>query len=190
MSQWGTRTMNASSEKVGPEHLQRQCMPCTACCGGWLYAEVNEHTVKPGHPCPHSVNQGCGIYAQRPNNPCRTFVCSWRVAGSPLPDWMRPDLSGVIVLLSLPWEGELVISAIPAGPEIPQKTLEWLQAYARQHQRPLIYYTRVIENGEYRGLKRFGYGPAAFRQKVADLGMGSEPGVSAMSDELHSSGPA
>lgn len=101
---------------------------------------------------------------------------------------MRPDLSGAIVLLSLPWQGELVISAIPSGAEIPQKTLDWLQDYSRKHQRPLIFYSRVIENGEYKGLKKFGFGPAAFRQKVADLGVGSEPGVSAMSGDTQSTG--
>lgn len=173
-----------------PEKLERQCLPCTTCCEGWLYAEVNEHILKAGHACPHSMKRGCGIYADRPNDPCRTYLCSWRVAGSPLPDWMRPDLSGAIVLLSRPWEGQLVISAIPAGPEIPQKTLDWLQAYAREHRRPLIFYTRVIENGEYKGLKRVGYGPPEFRQKVAELGIGSELDVSAMSEETPTSGPA
>jgi len=175
---------------ASPEQLQRQCLPCTTCCKGWLYAEVNEHILKPGHPCPHSLKQGCGIYESRPKNPCRTYLCSWVVAGSPLPDWMRPDQSGAIVLLSLPWEGELVISAIPVGAEIPPKTLDWLQAYARKHQRPLIFYTRMVENGEYKGLKRIGYGSAEFRQKVADLGMGSDPGASAMGVKTHSSDPA
>ncbi len=182
--------MNADPENASLEHVQRQCMPCTACCEGWLSAEVNEYILKPGHACPHSLNRGCGIYADRPNEPCRTFVCSWRVAASPLPQWMRPDQCGAIVLLSLPWQGELVISAVPVGKEIPQKTLEWLQAYARKHQRPLIFYSRVIENGEYKKLKQTGYGPAAFRQKVADLSTGSEPGLSAMSDETPTSAPA
>ncbi len=103
---------------------------------------------------------------------------------------MRPDQSGAIVLLSLPWEGELVISAVPVGPEIPQKTLDWLQAYARKHQRPMIYYSRMLESGMYTGLKQLGYGPAAFRQKVAELGLTSNPEVSAMSDKTQPSSPA
>ena len=149
---------------------QRQCLPCTACCGGWLYAEIDGIVVKPGHACPHNSEKGCRIYAARPAVPCRSFVCSWRVEESPLPDWMRPDECGAIVLLSQPWEGELVIYAVPVGKEIPPHTLEWLQAYARTHQRPMIHYERIVENGEYRGLKRFGYGPPAFREKVAQLG--------------------
>lgn len=167
--------------QAGPE--QRQCMPCTACCAGWLYAEVNEFIVKPGHACPHSKNQGCGIYPQRPEVPCRTFVCAWRVEQSSLPDWMRPDECGAIVLLSLPWEGELVISAVPVGAEIPPHTLSWLQAYARTHQRPLIYYQRVEENGEFNGVKRLGYGPPQFREKVARLGLQTEHADLAMSSK-------
>jgi hypothetical protein len=150
---------------------QRQCLPCTACCGGWLYAEVNEFILRPGHACPHSTSQGCGIYTERPEVPCRTYVCAWVAEHSPLPDWMRPDQSGAMVLLSLPWEGELVISAIPVGVEIPAHTLDWLLTYARTHRRPMIYYQRLVENGEFKGLKRLGYGPPAFREKIARLGL-------------------
>lgn len=78
------------------------------------------------------------------------------------------------MLLSLPWQGELVISAVPVGAEIPAKTFEWLQAYAREHHRPMIYYQRSVVNGEFKGLKKLGYGSAAFRQKVAELGSKTE----------------
>jgi len=154
--------------------LQRNCQPCTACCEGWLSAQINEFKVSAGNPCPHSKNQGCGIYAERPKVPCRTFICSWRIEQSSLPDWMRPDQCGAIVLLSFPWEGELVISAVPVGAEIPAKTLDWLQSYARKHNRPMIYYQRPVSNGEFKGLKKLGYGSAAFRQKVAQLGSKTE----------------
>ncbi len=166
---------------------QRQCMPCTACCEGWLYAEVEEFVLTPGHPCPHSSKQGCGIYPERPEVPCRTFVCSWRVDHSTLPDWMRPDECGAIVLLSLPWQGELVISAVPVGENIPAHTLDWLMAYARKHQRPMIYYQRVVENGEFAGVRRLGYGPPAFREKVARLGLQSAHADAAMDSRAEAS---
>jgi hypothetical protein len=102
------------------------------------------------------------------------------VANSTLPDWMRPDQCGAIVLLSLPWQGELVISAVPVGAEIPTKTLDWLQAYAREHNRPMIFYQRCVENGEFKELKQIGYGPAAFRQKVAELATQSKHQTAAM----------
>jgi hypothetical protein len=83
---------------------------------------------------------------------------------------MRPDKSGVIVLLLLSWHGEKVISAIPAGRVIPDRALEWLKAYAVKHKRPMLIYERSVdEEGRYVGLRRFGFGPPAFREKVARL---------------------
>jgi hypothetical protein len=118
------------------------------------------------------------------------YVCSWRVENSTLPDWMRPDLSGAIVLLSFPWEGELVISAVPVGEHIPARTLEWLQAYAREHNRPMIFYQRVMENGQFTKLKQTGYGPPAFRQKVSELGEKSGLELTPMSNAAGPSEPA
>lgn len=145
----------------------RQCLPCTACCRGWVSGDVLDHHLSAGHPCPHSTPAGCGIYERRPEEPCRTFVCSWLVDGSPLPDWMRPDRCGAIVLLSLHWEGDYVISAIPVGKAIPERTLDWLKDYARRHRRPLVFYERIENDGVFTGLRRFGMGPPEFRRKVA-----------------------
>ncbi len=147
----------------------RDCLPCNACCQGWVSARVLGHHMRPGHPCPHSTPGGCAVYAQRPESPCRTFVCSWLVKGSPLPEWMRPDRSGAIVLLSLKWEDEYVISAVPVGRSIPERTLAWLRDYAQRHRRPLVYYERIEDNGAYTGLRRFGFGPPAFRDRVARM---------------------
>ena len=145
-------------------------MPCYACCQGWMSAEVLGNRLCAGQGCPHASEKGCGVYSERPEVPCRSFICSWLVEGSPLPDWMRPDLSGAIVLLSLPWEGEKVISAVPVGDVIPEKTLEWLKAYAQKHTRPLVFYERTRDAiGHYEGLRRFGFGPPQFRDKVARL---------------------
>ncbi|MEJ8568725.1 hypothetical protein [Elongatibacter sediminis] len=156
-----------NSTQDAPRARGRQCLPCTACCQGWLSADVLGHHMRAGHPCPHSKPEGCGIYSERPQVPCRTFICSWLVDDSPLPDWMRPDSCGAIVLLSMRWDDEYVISAVPVGPTIPDRTLTWLKDYARQHRRPLVFYERIRTDGRYTGLKRFGFGPPAFRDKVA-----------------------
>lgn len=43
-------------------------------------------------------------------------------------------------------------------------------AYAAKHARPLVFYERTMDGaGRYDGLKRFGFGPPAFREKVARL---------------------
>ena len=160
----------------------RHCLPCTACCQGWLSATIQGHIVSAGKPCPHSRPTGCAIYAERPDNPCRTFTCSWLVDNSPLPEWMRPDQCGAIVLLSLPWQGQKVISAIPVGRLIPEPTLHWLKQYAEAHQRPLIFYERLVADGAFSGLKRFGFGPPEFRRQVERLA--AEEVLSAI--EMHS----
>lgn len=145
-------------------------MPCFACCQGWLTAEVLGQDLRPGHGCMHATAGGCGVYQRRPEVPCRTFVCSWLVKDSPLPDWMRPDLSGAIVLLSMPWNGETVISAVPVGTSIPERTLEWLRQYAQEHARPLVFYERLRDDqGNYVGLRRYGFGSSEFRDKAARL---------------------
>ncbi len=159
-------------------------MPCIACCQGWLTGEVLGHDVRPGHPCPHVSANGCGVYERRPEVPCRRFICSWLVEDSPLPDWMRPDLSGVIVLLSQPWEGERIISAVPVGKAVPNRALNWLKEYAQEHARPLIFYERTVDaEGLYTGLKRFGFGPPAFREKVASFGTEAEQTAVPMKSE-------
>lgn len=135
-----------------------------------MSGEILGNRVSAGHPCPHGSARGCDVYEQRPDDPCRKFICSWRVEQSPLPDWMRPDQCGAIVLLSFAWQGETVISAIPAGQAIPEKTLEWLKAYAVENNRPMLIHERTMdEDGNFSGLRRFGFGPPAFREKVANM---------------------
>src|SRR5260370_37002724 len=56
---------------------ERTCGSCTACCDGWLQIEVRGHRIRPGKPCPFSVEHRCSIYSERPQHPCREFVCGW-----------------------------------------------------------------------------------------------------------------
>ena len=156
-------------------------MPCTACCQGWLSAEIRGHKVFPGAPCPFSKPQGCSIYSERPTDPCRNFVCSWLVDNSPLPEWMRPDRCGAIVLLSVPWHGRLVIRATPVGRVIPPETLEWLKQYAQRTWRPLVFAERIKTGDAYSARKLFGFGPPEFKYLVAKVAA-SEPEASM---ELH-----
>ena len=82
----------------------RSCGTCTACCEGWLHAdiEVEGHeltSMYPGRPCQY-IDQGvgCTVYDKRPLNPCRRFICEW--LGDKdfrIPDWMQPNQSGIII---------------------------------------------------------------------------------------------
>jgi hypothetical protein len=73
---------------------ERQCDGCQVCCVAF---EVQDPTLnKPaGVPCPHLNGRGCSIHEWRPQ-PCRTFLCLWRLMPT-LPEQWRPDLSGILI---------------------------------------------------------------------------------------------
>ena len=118
---------------------QRNCLPCTACCEGWLDIQTTEVQAHLGKPCTHCSNQACGIYDTRPQDPCQSFHCAWRMEGTLLPLNMRPDLSGAIVMMNqLQWQGEDVIVAVAKGARIPARTFHWLCSLAKLTDRPLV----------------------------------------------------
>ena len=114
--------------------------------------------------------------------PCRTFRCAWLRGEPDLPDAMRPDRSGVIVISDRPWQGWQVLRLVPTGEQVPAPALETLQGVARDVGIPLIIQeNRRREDGEYDRLKDMAYGPPVFAQAVQksfkpeDVYMG-EPG--------------
>jgi len=143
---------------------KRQCGECTACCQGWLSSKVVG--MKPGKPCPHCTATGCAIYPDRPQDPCVDFACAWLREGSPLPDEMRPDRAGVIVMFDRAWHDWEVITAVPTGPTIPEPSLQWLLAYAQEIRKPLLFNEYLFEGDEVKGQKNTGFGPPAFREAV------------------------
>lgn len=120
----------------------------------------------PGHPCRHCTGKGCAIYASRPQDPCINFICGWVQADSPLPEDMRPDRAGVIVLLGRKWQGWRIIDAIPTGQAIPEESVEWLKAYAQEVRTPLILRDYLKKGDKYVGQQSRGFGPPAFRETV------------------------
>ena len=142
----------------------RRCGECTACCDGWLSSKYVE--MSPWKPCIHRTDAGCGIYADRPRDPCRTFRCAWLEAGSTLPEHLRPDLCGAIVLNNRQYRQWRVIIATPTGWKIPQATLADLMAYARQRGMPLIFIENLQKDGVYTHFSRSGYGPKEFVQSL------------------------
>ena len=118
---------------------QRNCQPCTACCEGWLDVQTPVAQARLGKPCTHCKSQGCAIYEDRPQDPCQSFHCAWRQEASLLPNDMRPDLSGVIVMTDqLQWQGEDVIVAVATGSRIPARTFHWLCSLAQLTSRQLV----------------------------------------------------
>lgn len=126
-----------AAESTAP---RRSCGDCIACCDGSLRIQVFEHEVRPGRPCPFCSGHGCTIYERRPRDPCQQFVCGWLAPTSPLPEWMRPDKAGLVLLpASFAWRGLRVDVAVPTGTGPRPKALRWLQDFSRRRQRPLLY---------------------------------------------------
>jgi hypothetical protein len=69
--------------------------------------------------------------------------------GSPLPEWMKPNLSKVIVIPDKLPNGQTVIMATPIGIAIPAKSLDWLKHFADQHNVPLLYTEQILRDGLY-----------------------------------------
>jgi hypothetical protein len=139
---------------------RRSCGACTACCDGWLKIEVRGHQVRPGTPCPFRIEHGCSIYDERPQHPCREFVCGWLVASSPLPEWMRPDRSDMIMLAAnFVWQGLPVDVIVAAGQRPKQKALDWLMKFSAENRRCLVYQI---------GDDWFAFGPPAFQAQISE----------------------
>jgi hypothetical protein len=138
--------------------IQRECGSCTACCEGWAEGEIRGHRMHPGQPC-HFLQAGaCTIYEERPQSPCRNFVCGWLMPGSPFPEAFRPDRVGVIIV-NMRWQGRPAYTLLPAGNDAGPEMLAWMRHFAQASGSP-FYYSKAGE--------RLGYGPAAFQQEMLD----------------------
>lgn len=79
---------------------------------------------------------------------------------------MRPDRSGVIVILGRKWRNWKIMLAIPAGQVVPAESLEWLRVHAKESRLPLVFYERLVTDGEFSGAKKRAYGSPAFADAV------------------------
>ncbi len=143
----------------------RSCGPCGACCEGWLTATVLGQEIKEGAPCKYRGAGGCGVYEERPADPCRGFYCAWRLCGNPFPESYRPDRLGVIILAK-PWRGRLAYYLVPAGRELDQALLEWMREYSTATGTPFLF--------KFKGRNR-GYGSPEFQQDLIDKATRGEP---------------
>lgn len=150
------------------QQLQRNCGSCTACCDGWLQIEVRGHKVEPGKPCPFSVDKQCSIYTDRPQHPCREFICGWLVASSPLPEWMRPDKSNMILLAAnFLWRGLPVDVVVAVGDRPRTKALDWIKKFNWDQKRLLIFQVKE---------EWYAFGPSAFQADITDrISRGEKP---------------
>ena len=141
----------------------RNCLPCTQCCTGTLSVRIEEQSVGYGNPCKY-CKDGCSIHDNQPETICSSFECMW-LTHPELPDDMRPDLSGVIMLENKYfWMNRPVDMAMPTGIEIPPRTLRFIQHYSDEENRPLLYCERA---GEQR--KMYAYGSQEFQEDIGNM---------------------
>jgi len=150
---------------VSDAGTSRQCGSCTACCDGWLTANILGHEMKPGVPCHFRGEGGCTIYAERPTDPCRTFVCGWLRKDSPFPESFKPDRIGVI-LLPLRWRDLTAYVLAPAGRDPDPEVLDWMREYSIKTGKPFLFYV----DG-----RRRGYGSPEFQKDIFDRATRGEP---------------
>jgi len=120
---------------------ERSCDGCAKCCEGWLHGEAYGHAFYRGRPC-FFLNKTCSIYNTRPENPCRTFKCSW-LAEDTFPHWMKPDLVNIIIT-KRQVDNFFYYEIVEAGSTIDSKTLNWLIQWALNTDNNLVY---QIEGG-------------------------------------------
>jgi hypothetical protein len=117
----------------------RECGTCTKCCEGFLSADIRGHKMFPGKPC-FFVEQGVGCkdYENRPEDPCKTFLCAWKQIDTML-DEFKPEISGVIMQWKV-WEGHgcWIISKAPNNPTA--QYLSWATTYARSRGENILWY--------------------------------------------------
>jgi hypothetical protein len=136
--------------------MNRSCGECTACCDGWLKINIHGHDVFPGKPCPYSTGKSCRIYVNRPDDPCRQFVCAWLAKGSRLPEAFRPDRLGVIILNST-WRGAPCYGLVPAGRDPDDALIGWMNDFSVATGSPFWY---SLDG------KLYAYGPPEFQRDM------------------------
>jgi hypothetical protein len=120
--------------------------------------------MRPGQPCHFLCGGACSIYQERPQSPCRNFVCAWLAPGSALPDTFRPDQVGVIVV-PMRWRDRPAYVLLSAGNDPSPEMLAWMRNHAHATGSPFFY----AENGE-----RTGYGPPEFQREMQQKVMRGE----------------
>jgi Fe-S-cluster containining protein len=101
----------------------RSCKDCTKCCEGYLQAEIHGVNIS-GKGCQYlDEGVGCTIYEDRPEHPCRTFICYWQEQDL-VPEHLKPSEANVIILKQGfgPFQYLLLIEA---GETLRDDVLEW-----------------------------------------------------------------
>jgi hypothetical protein len=135
---------------------KRECGTCTACCEGWAAGTIRGYDMRPGTHCHFLLDKKCTIYDERPQSPCRNFVCGWLAEESPFPEAFRPDKLGVIII-RIRWRNQPAYLLLSAGRDPDAALIAWMEEFAVRTGRPFFYSV----NGE-----KIGFGPPEFQAEM------------------------
>lgn len=118
----------------------RECGECTKCCEGRLEAVIYGQRMHPGNPCRFLCkSNGCTIYNDRPENPCRIYKCAW-IADDTFPLWMQPHLTNIIINKKTALNDAITYyDVIEAGGKMSAETLNWLLTWALKNRKNISY---------------------------------------------------
>jgi hypothetical protein len=106
------------------KNSDRTCGSCSTCCNGWLTGSAYGNDFWPGRKCFYLGESGCSIYGNHPQDPCKNYKCLW-LANKNIPEWMKPNLSGVI-LNEKSINGIPYVEAVEAGEKMDAAVLNWI----------------------------------------------------------------
>ena len=109
--------------------MNRRCDTCTMCCSGLV--TLDEVGMGRNIPCPHVISGvGCSLFGQ-PSRPktCGGWFCFWVIKDSPMPEYMRPDKTGVLPYVDKEWTTLILATK---DPEFDKRVLAFSKLYASQ----------------------------------------------------------
>ena len=109
--------------------IKRNCDGCTACCEGWLSGKAYDKEFFSGTPCYYKCESGCSIYENRPENPCKSYLCGW-MKNLDFPELFKPSVSKVIITGRYDEKlNKEFIEVLEMGEKIDSSILSWLFQY-------------------------------------------------------------
>lgn len=113
------------------KHQFRPCGDCTVCCEGHLIGKAHSNYFGQGRKCVFLVKKECTVYQDRPDT-CRKYQCAW--SQRLVPDWMRPDQSGVMISVQVNSQGQQYLKAIEIRENIDARVYPVIEEFCQQQQ--------------------------------------------------------
>jgi Fe-S-cluster containining protein len=118
----------------------RSCGDCGACCEGALVGNVYGNLFGMRKPCVFRLNNSCAIHKTRPQS-CRNYQCAW--AQYLFPEWMKPNLCGVMISVEHDTSGKQFLKVIELRHNISYEVYKEIQDFCDKNN---TYYVRMEYN--------------------------------------------